>query len=136
MCKVIFPALAWEIILWHIITMIIILLCVTLKGSWNGRFEAMWEKNVSSDFFKISNIYWFDFNKQNIKFSEKFNIRKILAYLFITTFKSLSPTIQTGYFLLSKFFRQKNSTYNQYYKSNNLFKAQINFIKFCKKIIF
>lgn len=36
-------------------------------------FEAMWSKNVRSDFFQILNTYSFYSNEQNIKFSEKMN---------------------------------------------------------------
>lgn len=49
----------------------------------------------------------FDSNEQNIDFSDKFNYmyRKILVYLFCATLRSLTPTIQTRYFLLSKFLK-------------------------------
>lgn len=57
-----------------------------LKGDSNDRFEAMWEKIVGSDFY-----YFYIFldrllcKLQNIQISEKFNHRKIVAYLFCTT---------------------------------------------------
>lgn len=48
-------------------------------------FEAMWSKNVRSDFFQILNTYSFHSNEQNTcsKFSEKIELwENILAYLF------------------------------------------------------
>lgn len=46
-------------------------------------FEAMWSKNVRSDFFQILNTVFIPTNKIYVlNFQKKMNYGKILAYLF------------------------------------------------------
>lgn len=55
----------------------------SLKGEWNGRYDAMWATNV-----RFLNNYRFHPIEQNIKVSETLSNRNILVYLLCTTLNS------------------------------------------------